>query len=574
LDKSLYFSFFFSEVLGDRLMTSMEAIPVVTESGQPVLILKEGTTRTRGREALTTNIMAARTVAEMIKTSLGPKGMDKMIVDSLGDVTITNDGATILKEMDVQHPVAKMMVEIAKATDSEVGDGTTSVVVLTGELLSKAQELLDLNIHPSVITEGYEAAVSKALEVLKEIAIKVNPEDKEVLKKIAMTSLGTKAIAENKEFLANIVVDAILQVAEKFEEGYRVDLDDVKVEKKAGEDITATKLIQGIVLDKEVVHPGMPKTVKDAKIALLNCPLEIEKTEIDAKIQIERPDQIRAFLEEETKMLKNMVDKIANTGANVVVCQKGIDDMAQHFLAKKGILAVRRVKESDMRKVSRATGARIVTDIEDLKPEDLGYAKLVEERKVGEDKWVFIEGCKNPRSVTILIRGGADKVVEEAERSIHDALCVVRDVVQNPAIVAGGGAPELELSLRIRRWAEGLSGKEQLAVLKFAEALEVIPSVLAENAGLEPIDAIVELRSAHEKGNVWYGVDVLNGKLADMYKLEVLEPLVVKEQIIKSAVEAATSILRIDDVIAAGKIKEEKPSKAPEKEKEEESTSD
>ncbi|MCD6444695.1 TCP-1/cpn60 chaperonin family protein [Candidatus Bathyarchaeota archaeon] len=551
-------------------MAAMEAIPVVTESGQPILILKEGTSRTRGKDALRANIMAARIIAEMIKTSLGPRGMDKMLVDSLGDVTITNDGATILKEMDVQHPAAKMMVEIAKATDNEVGDGTTSVVVLAGELLAKAQDLLDLNIHPSVIVEGYEAAASKALEILREIAVKVNPDDREILKKIAKTSMSTKSVAESKEFLADLVVDAVLQVAEKTEEGYKVDLDDIKVEKKAGEDITATKLIQGIALDKEVVHPGMPKTVKEAKIALLNCPLEIEKTEIDAKIRIETPEQIRAFLEEETRMLREMVDKIVNTGANVVICQKGIDDMAQHFLAKRGVLAVRRVKESDMRKLAKATGARIVTNIDDLRSEDLGYAKLVEERKVGEDKWVFIEGCKNPRSVTLLIRGGADKVVEEAERSVHDALCVVRDVVQNPAIVAGGGAPETEVALRIRKWAEGLSGKEQLAVLKFAEAIEIVPTVLSENAGLEPIDTIVELRASHEKGSLWAGVDVLNGKVADMYKLEVLEPLAVKEQIIKSAVEAASTILRIDDIIAAGKLKEEeKPSKPSEKEEEE-----
>lgn len=555
-------------------MATMEAIPMVTASGQPVLILKEGTSRTRGREALRANITAARIIAEMVRTSLGPKGMDKMLVDSLGDVTITNDGATILKEMDVQHPAAKMMVEIAKATDNEVGDGTTSVVVLAGELLMKAQELLDLNIHPTVIVDGYEAAAEKSLDVLREISVKVDPKDKDILKKIAMTSMGTKSVAENKEFLAELVVDAILQVAEKTEEGYKVDLDDVKVEKKAGEDITATRLIHGIALDKEIVHPGMPKTIRSAKIALLNCPLEIEKTEIDAKIHIETPEQIRAFLEEETRMLKEMVDKIVATGANVVICQKGIDDMVQHFLAKKGVPAVRRVKESDMRKLAKATGARIVTNIDDLNPEDLGYAELFEERKVGEDKWVFIEGCKNPRSVTLLIRGGADKVVEEAERSVHDALCVVRDVVQNPAIIAGGGAPETEVALRIRKWAEGISGKEQFAVLKFAEALEVVPSVLAENAGLEPIDTMAELKANHEKGNIWHGVDVFNGKVMDMYKLDILEPLAVKEQIIKSAVEAATTILRIDDIIAAGKIKEEeKPSKPPEKEEEEFSSS-
>ncbi|MBS7610201.1 TCP-1/cpn60 chaperonin family protein [Candidatus Bathyarchaeota archaeon] len=546
---------------------SAEVIPAITESGQPILILKEGTTRSRGREAQRNNITAASIIAETVKTSLGPRGMDKMLVDSLGDVTITNDGATILKEMDVQHPAAKMMVEIAKAQDTEVGDGTTSVVVLTGELLTKAQELIDLKVHPTLIVEGYKKGAEQALEYLRQIAIKVQPEDKETLKKIAMTAMGTKSVAENKEFLASIAVDAILQVAQRVDGEYRVDLDDVKVEKKAGESLMDTKLIQGIALDKEVVHPGMPKLVRNAKIALLNCPMEIEKTEFDAKINIETPEQIKAFLDEETRMLKQMVEKVKAAGANVVFCQKGIDDAAQHFMAKEGILAVRRVKESDMQKLAKATGAKIATSLDELRPEDLGYAELVEERKLGEDKWTFIEGCKNPRSVTILVRGGADKVVEEAERSLHDALCVIKDVVQRPAILAGGGAPEAEVALRIKRWAEQLTGREQLAVLKFAEALEVIPSALAENAGLDPIDIIVALRAAHEKGETWSGVDVFNGKVSDMSKLEVLEPLIVKEQVIKSATEAATTILRIDDVIAAGKPKEEaKPPKPKEEE--------
>ncbi|MEM2925893.1 MAG: thermosome subunit beta [Candidatus Bathyarchaeia archaeon] len=546
---------------------SAEVIPAITESGQPILILKEGTTRSRGREAQRNNITAASIIAETVKTSLGPRGMDKMLVDSLGDVTITNDGATILKEMDVQHPAAKMMVEIAKAQDTEVGDGTTSVVVLTGELLTKAQELIDLKVHPSLIVEGYKRAAEQALEYLRQIAIKVQPEDKETLKKIAMTAMGTKSVAENKEFLASIAVDAILQVAQRVDGEYRVDLDDVKVEKKAGESIMDTKLIKGIALDKEVVHPGMPKLVRNAKIALLNCPMEIEKTEFDAKINIETPEQIKAFLDEETRMLKQMVEKVKAAGANVVFCQKGIDDAAQHFMAKEGILAVRRVKESDMQKLAKATGAKIATNLDELRPEDLGYAELVEERKLGEDKWTFIEGCKNPRSVTILVRGGADKVVEEAERSLHDALCVIKDVVQRPAILAGGGAPEAEVGLRIKRWADQLTGREQLAVLKFAEALESIPSALAENAGLDPIDIIVALRAAHEKGETWSGVDVFNGKISDMSKLEVLEPLIVKEQVIKSATEAATTILRIDDVIAAGKPKEEaKPPKPKEEE--------
>ncbi|MBS7642387.1 TCP-1/cpn60 chaperonin family protein [Candidatus Bathyarchaeota archaeon] len=547
-----------------------EVIPAVTESGQPILILKEGTSRVRGRDAQVNNITAARIVAEMVKTSLGPAGMDKMLVDTLGDVTITNDGATILKEMDVQHPAAKMMVEIAKATDSEVGDGTTSVVVLAGELLGKALELIELNVHPSIIVDGYKRALDEALSVLRSIAVKVDPLDRDTLIKVAMTAMGTKAVKEGREYLAKLVVDAILQVARKIGDRYVVDLDDIKVEKKAGGTIFDTQLIKGVVLDKEVVHAGMPKLVRNARIALLNCPLEIEKTEFDAKINIETPEQMKAFLDEEARMLKDMVDKIAATGANVVFCQKGIDDMAQYFLAKKGILAVRRVKESDMQKLSRATGARIVTNIEDLRTEDLGTAELVEERKIGEDRWVFVEGCVNPRAVSILIRGGADKVVEEAERSIHDALCVVKDIVEYPYLVFGGGAPEMEVSLKVRKWAEKLSGREQLAVLKFAEALEVIPSALAENSGLDAIDIIVELRARHEKGQIWDGVDVIKGGIGDMKALEVCEPLAVKEQVLKSAVEAATSILRIDDVIAAGKLKEEGKKEKKEEEGEEE----
>jgi len=542
-----------------------EAIPAITETGQPILILKEGTSRSRGREAQRNNISAAVIVAEIVKSSLGPKGMDKMLVDSLGDVTITNDGATILKEMDIQHPAGKMMAEIAKAQDTEVGDGTTSVVVLAGELLSKAQELTDQKVHPTVIVDGYKKAAEKALEFMNEFAIKVEPTDREMLRKVAMTSMATKSIAESRDVLADMAVDAILAVAEKRDGEYKVDLDDVKVEKKAGESLAATRLIHGIALDKEVVHPGMPKDVHNAKAALLNCPLEIEKTEFDAKLNIERPEQIKAFLDEETRLLQEMVDKVAASGANVVVCQKGIDDAAQHFMAKRGILAVRRVKESDMQKLAKATGGRIVTNIDELRPEDLGFAELVEERKLGDDKWTFLEGCKNPRAVTVLIRGGADKVVEEAERSLHDALCVVRDVVQKPAIVAGGGAPETEASAKIRRWAEQLSGREQLAVLKFAEGLEAIPSALAENAGLDPIDILVALRANHEKGETWSGVDVNKRASGDMFEAEVYEPLAVKEQIVKSATDAATTILRIDDVIAAGKPRAEaaRPPKPP-----------
>jgi len=531
--------------------------------GIPVLILKEGTTRARGREAQHNNIMAARIIAEAVKSSLGPKGMDKMLVDSLGDVTITSDGKTILDEIDVEHPAAKMMVEVAKTQDDEVGDGTTTSVVVAGELLTKAEELIDKNVHPTVIIDGYRKAADKALEILEKIAIPVDPTDKEVLKKVAMTSMASKIVSENKEQLAEIAVDAILHVARKVGDEYRVDLDDIMVEKKPGESLTETRMIKGIVLDKEVVHSGMPKRVENAKIALLNCPLEVEKTEFDAKIHIDTPEAMEAFIKEEENMLREMVEKVAKAGANVLICQKGIDDMAQHFLARKGILAVRRAKKSDMEKLSRATGGRIVTNLDDLKPEDLGYAELVEERKIGDDKMVFIEGCKDPRSVAILVRGGAERIVDEAERSIHDALCVVRDVVQEPKILAGGGAPEIEVAKELRKYAESLPGREQLAVQSFADAIETVPVTLAENAGLDPIDILSELRAAHDKGEKWAGVDVFEGKVRSMEELEVYEPLAVKKQVIKSATEAATMILKIDDVIAAGKTKPPK-TKGPE----------
>ena len=527
----------------------------MSAAGVPVLILKEGSTRTRGREAQHNNITAARIIAETVKSSLGPKGMDKMLVDSLGDVTITSDGKTILDEIDVEHPAAKMMVEVAKTQDDEVGDGTTTSVVVAGELLTKAEELIDKNVHPTVIIDGYRKAADKALEVLEKIAIPVDPTDKEALKKVAMTSMASKIVSENKEHLADIAVEAVLHVARKVGDEYRVDLDDIMVEKKPGESITETKLIKGIVLDKEVVHSGMPKRVENAKIALLNCPLEVEKTEFDAKINIDSPEAMEAFLKEEENMLRSMAEKVAATGANVLICQKGIDDMVQHFLAREKILAVRRAKKSDMEKLAKATGGRIVTNLDDLKSGDLGYAALVEERKIGDDKMVFIEGCKDPHSVAILIRGGTERIVDEAERSVHDALCVVRDVVQEPKILAGGGAPEIEVARELREYAESLPGREQLAVQSFAEAIEVVPVTLAENAGLDPIDILSELRATHEKGETWAGVDVFEGKVNDMQKLEVYEPLAVKKQVIKSATEAATMILKIDDVIAAGKTK-------------------
>jgi thermosome len=538
--------------------------------GVPVLVLREGSNRSRGREALHANIMAAKIVAESVRSALGPKGMDKMLVDSFGDVTVTSDGRTILDEMDVQHPAAKMLVEVAKAQDNEAGDGTTSAVIIAGELLNRAEELIDKNVHPTIIIDGYRKAAEKALETLEKIAIKIDltketssSERKYIggfnvqgyLAKAAMTSMASKLIADYKEYFASLAVKAMLEVAQKEGKTWKVDVEDVKVEKKTGESLGDTSLINGIVLDKEVVHSGMPKRIEKAKIALLDASLEIEKTEFDAKLNIETPDQIEAFLNEEEAMLKDMAEKITKSGANVVICQKGIDDMAQHFLSRKGVLAIRRAKKSDIEKLAKATGGKIVTKLDDITPADLGYAALVEERKIGEDKMTFVEGCKNPQAVTILIRGSTERFTAEAERSLHDALCVVRDLIEDPRVVAGGSAPELEMSNTIRKYAETLPGKEQLAVKIFAEALETIAVTLSENAGLQPIDVLSELRSRHDAGETWAGIEVREGKVQDMSKIGVFEPLTVKKQIIKSANDAASMILKIDDIIAAGKMK-------------------
>jgi thermosome len=526
---------------------------------QPVIILKEGTQRSRGRDAQSSNIMVAKIIAESMRTSLGPRGMDKMLVDSFGDVVITNDGATILKEMDVEHPVAKMLVEVAKAQDSEVGDGTTTAVVLAGELLAKAEELIEKEVHPTVIIDGYRKAAVKALEILDEISHPVSPNDKDMLIKVAKTSIASKLVSEEADYLSNLAVDAVLKIAEKVDGKWEVDLDNILLVKKSGQSLRDTKLIEGIVLDKEVVHPDMPKIVRNAKIAILDAPLEIEKTEFDAKLHIETPEQMKAFMKQEEDMLREMVNKVISVGANVVICQKGIDDLAQYFLAKAGILAVRRVKKSDMDKLAKATNGRVISRIDDLTPEDLGRAALVEERRVGEDKMVFIEGCENPKSITILIRGGTQRIVDEAERSLKDAINVVKDVIVEGKVVAGGGAPEIEVAMRLRDYANTLAGKEQLAVNKFAEALEIVPSQLAENAGMDPIETIVNLTSEHKKGNKWAGVDVFNAKIADMFKRDVIEPLLVKKQTIKSAVEAASMILKIDDIIAASRLEEKTP---------------
>ena len=544
---------------------------VAPTAGIPVLILKEGTQRTTGAEALRSNMVAAITIAEILRTTYGPRGMDKMLVDTLGDVTITNDGATILDKMDVQHPTAKMLVQIAKGQDDEVGDGTKTAVVFAGELLKAAEELLNKEVHPTIIINGYKRALEEAVKYAESIARDVNINDLETLKKIASTALTSKAVHGVREYFAEIAVKAVKQVAEDRDGRIYVDLDNIQIIKKHGGSLADTKLVYGIILDKEVVHPGMPKRVEKAKIALIDAPLEIEKPDITAKINITSPDQIKTFLDEETRVLKDMVEKIAATGANVVICQKGIDDVAQHFLAKKGILAVRRVKRSDMEKLERATGGKIVSNIEDLTPNDLGYAELVEERKIGEDKMVFVEGTRDPKAVSIIIRGGLERVVDEAERSFRDALSVVADVLRVPKIVYGGGSFEIEIAKYLREYATKVGGKEQLAVLAFAKALEGVVSALVENAGLDPIDMISDLRSAHNKPEgVKYGVNVFNGKVENMEVLGVIEPLVVKTNALKAGTEAATLVLRIDDVVAASKVKEEKKEEKKEKKEEEE----
>ncbi|MGQ4833148.1 MAG: thermosome subunit beta [Candidatus Asgardarchaeia archaeon] len=530
----------------------------------PVLILKEGTKRSHGEDARRQNIMAARAIAAAVRTALGPRGMDKMLVDTIGDIVITNDGRTILDEMEVQHPAAKLMVQVAKAQDKEVGDGTTTAVIIAGELLKKAEELIEKKIHPTIVINGYRLAAEKALETLKGIAIKIDPTKREILEDIAKTSMNSKIVGMERDKLAKIAVDAALQVAEKKDGKFKVNIDLVQVVKKAGGSIEDSQFIKGIIIDKEVVHPDMPKSIKNAKIALVNAALEIEKTEFNAEIRITAPEQIIAFRQQEENMLKEMVEKIASTGANVLFCQKGIDDRAQHFLAKKGILAVRRVKKSDMEKLAKATGARIVNNIDEITSNDLGEAELVEERKVANDKMVFVEGCKDPKAVSVLLRGGTERIVDEAERAFHDAISVVRNAMEDELIVAGGGAPEAEVAKELKDYAERFTGKEQLAIKAFAEAIEVIPRTLAENAGLDPIAIITELRKAHQEGKVWAGVDVHNERVADMKELKVFEPLRSKTQAIKSAYEAATMILRIDDVIVAKKTTPKTPSKGPE----------
>ncbi|HUT80155.1 MAG TPA: thermosome subunit alpha [Candidatus Bathyarchaeia archaeon] len=524
---------------------------LVNIGGQQVLLLREGTERTTGKDARSNNIAAAKIIAEAIRSALGPKGLDKMLVDSFGDVVITNDGATILKEMEIQHPAAKFVVELAKVQDDEVGDGTTTVVIIAGELLKQAEELLSQDVHASIIVEGYRKATEKALEALDKLAIKVDVNDREMLKQGVQTSMSSKVISGYSDLLSELVIDAALSVTVE-EKGKKIcDIDNVKIEKKKGESISETTLIKGIILDKSVVHSGMPKKIGDAKILLLDTAIEVTKTEFDAKINITSPDQMKSFLDQEQTMIEDMVKKVIASGANVILSQKGIDDLAQHFLAKKGILVVRRIKKSDLEKLAMATGASIVTRIDGIEASDLGFAKIVEERKIGDDDFVFIEGCANPKSVSILIRGGSDLIVDEAERSIHDALCVIRNIIQDNLVVPGGGAPQIYMSRKLRVYANTLAGREQLAVEKFAEALEIIPRTLAENAGLDPIDVLVALRAEHDKGHDNAGVDLMTGKPTDMVKQKVFEPISVARQAISSASEAAQMILRIDDIIAS-----------------------
>jgi len=522
-------------------------------NGQQVLVLPEGSSRVLGRDAQRTNIAVGYAVASAVKSTLGPRGMDKMMVSEMGDIVITNDGATILKEMNVEHPAAKMMVEIAKTQDEEVGDGTTSAVVIAGELLKKALELLDQDVHASTIIAGYKLASTQAIQTLYEVSENVSMDDKAMLQKIAAVSMGSKTVAAGagKDLLSKLVVDAVTQVAEKKDGKYVIDKEYIKIEKKQGGDVAQTSLIGGVLVDKEVVHPAMPKKLEKAKIALLDAALEIEKTETDARISITSPDQMTAFLEQEEKMLKDMVEKVANSGCHVLFCQKGIDDVAQHYLAKKGILAARRVKKSDMEKLARATGARVTTTLEDLNDDDLGFAGMVEERKVAGEHMVFVEKCKEPKSVTILVRGGTEHVVDEADRALVDAIGAVSSAIQEGKYVTGGGSIDTELALRLRKYATQVGGREQLAITAFADALEVIPRTLAESCGLDSIDTLVDLRSKHEKGQKTLGIDVLKSKVGDLKAAGVFEPLKVKKQALQSASEVTEMILRIDDIIAS-----------------------
>ncbi len=517
----------------------------------PILVLKEGTERTKGRGAHHNNIAAARAVADAVRSSLGPRGMDKMLVDSLGDVVITNDGVTILKEIDIEHPAAKMMVEVAKTQDEEAGDGTTTAVILAGELLKKSEDLIESNIHPTVIAGGYRLAADRARQVLNKTAAKITIKDTQKLKQIAMTAMFSKAASAQRGLLADVAVEAVTTIAEKVNGGYEVDDDNIQVVKKQGGSVSDTELIQGIIVDKERVHPGMPSSLRNAKIALLDSAMEVKKTEVDAKIEITDPTQLQAFLAEEEKMLKGMVETVKKAGATVVFCQKGIDDLVQHYLAKQGVYAVRRVKKSDMEKLAKATGGTIVTKLDELTKADLGTAQEVYEKKIADDEMTFVTGCKNPRAVSILIRGGTEHVVDELDRSLEDALSVVAVAIEDGKTITGGGSSATEIALTLREYAATIGGREQIAIEAFADAMEVIPRTLAENAGLDPIDTLIDLRKAHKTGKKHAGINAHTGKIEDMLKGNVLEPIRVGDQAIESATDAAVMILRIDDVIAS-----------------------
>jgi thermosome len=521
-------------------------------TGQQVIILKEGTERSRDRDARRSNMMAAQVIAEVLKTTLGPRGMDKMLIDSLGDITITSDGATVLDEIDVQHPAAKMLIEVAKTQDDEVGDGTTTAVLLAGELLKKAGDLLEDNIHPSVIISGYRKAASKALEALEKQSMKVDLGDLETMMKLSNTSMRSKIVSSERDHLSKIAIEAVAQIVEERDGGVIADVDNIQIVKKEGKSLGETQLIKGIIIDKEAVHDAMPKKIKGARIALIDTAIEVEKTEFDAEIRIRSPDGIKAFLDKEAEMLQKMVAQVVDSGANVLFAQKGIDDVAQHYLAKKGILAARRVKKSDMEKLAKATGARMVSNLSDLKEADLGSSETVEERKIGDDKMIFVEGCSDPKAVAIFIRAGLERMLDEAERSLNDALYVVADITKTPKMVSGGGSIEIELSKAARAYATQEGGREQLAIEAFADAMEIIPRTLAENAGLDTLDTMVAIRSAHDKkkGKAM-GVNVFDKGVIDMLEMGVVEPTVVKKQAIESAVEVASMILRIDDVLAA-----------------------
>jgi thermosome len=495
---------------------------------------------------------AAQVIAEVLKTTLGPRGMDKMLIDSLGDITITSDGATVLNEIDVQHPAAKMLIEVAKTQDDEVGDGTTTAVIFAGELLKKAGDLLEDNIHPSIIISGYRKAASKALEALEALSMDVDIGDLETMMKISNTAMRSKIVSSERDHLSKIAIEAVAQIVEERDGGVIADVDNIQIVKKEGKSLGETQLIRGIIIDKEAVHDAMPKKIEGARIALIDIALEVEKTEFDAEIRIRSPDSIKAFLDKEAEMLQKMVGQVVDSGANVLFAQKGIDDVAQSLLAKKGILAARRVKKSDMEKLAKATGARMISNLSDLKEADLGSCETVDERKIGDDKMIFVEGCSDPKAVAIFIRAGLERMIDEAERSLNDALCVIADVTETPKMVAGGGSIEVELSKVARAYAPQEGGREQLAIEAFADALEIIPRTLAENAGLDTLDTMVAIRSAHDKKKgVAMGVNVFGEGVIDMLKEGVVEPTVVKKQAIESAVDVASMILRIDDVVAA-----------------------